>query len=207
VWILPWILGAAAVVIWVGGLLRTRSTLRERTRREEEMGATGETVTFAWSEKRLLEIMERFPHSPTPVVAYAQHAQRRGDLEEALGRFQVAIKRNGKDPRGYAGAAASLRGMGKLDESDALLRQADKRCPRRSEVQQQFAWNAIKRDDWQEAEHRWALHREYNPDDRMAYEQGQIALRKLGRPEEADALAAEQKARFRDRNVADATSS
>ena len=179
-WTPPWILAVVAAAVWIGGLWRTRASVRERVLREEEFGVMGETKAFVWSEKRLVEVMERFPHSPTPVIAYAQHAQRRGEFEETLSRFQVAIKRNSKDARGYAGAAASLRGMGKLEESDALLRQADKRIPRRSELQQEFAWNAIKRQDWEEVAHLWALHREYNPEDRMAYEQGQVALRKLG---------------------------
>ncbi len=203
---LVWVLGGITASVWGGGVLWTARAVRARLSTEQELAAMGESVTFAWSEKRLLETMERFPLSSTPAVVYARHAQRRREFEEALLRFQVAIKRNRKDPRGYAGAAASLRGLKRLDESNALLRQADKRCPKLAEVQQEFAWNAVVRQDWAEAERRWALHREYVPKDKMGYEQGQIALRRLGRAEEADALAVEQKAMFRERFSQDATS-
>jgi tetratricopeptide (TPR) repeat protein len=201
-----WAFVAIAIIVWPWGVVRTISAIRERSKHEQEGAASAESVAFAWSEKRLLEIMERYPRSATPAVTYALAAHRRRDWPETLRRYEVAIKRDRNDARGYAGAAAALRGLGRLDESEALLRQAEKRCPRRADLQQEMAWNAIARQDWQEAAHRWELNRQFSPDDRMAYEQGQVALRRAGRAEEADALAVEQKARFRDRFVQDAAS-
>jgi hypothetical protein len=54
----------------------------------------------------------------------------------------------------------------------------------------EFAWNAMARQDWREAAARWAMHRELRPNDKFAYEQGEIALRKAGLVEDANAAPA-----------------
>jgi hypothetical protein len=113
-----------------------------------------------------------------------------------LRRYQVAIERDPNDARGYAGAAAALRALKRLDESDALLRRAERRCREIVQLQREFGWNATVRKDWQEAARRWALHRQSFPDDKLGYEQGRSALRQAGRTEEADNLAAVAAARF-----------
>ena len=184
------------MLLWPLGMVVTLCAVRSRMKDDQEAAATKEAAAFAWSEKRLVEVMERFPYSPTPAFIWGQEAQRRGDWEEALRRYQVAIERDPKDPRGHAGAASALRALKRLDESDALLRRAEKRCRGIVELQFEFALNATVRKDWQEAARRWAMHRQFRPDDKLGYEQGQIALRKAGLTEEADALAAEAVARF-----------
>ena len=197
--IISWVLGTITVAVWGGGVVWTFKTLIHRTRHEQHNLAMEETILFSWSEKRLVEIMAKYPRSATPAFVYARQAQSRKDWDEALRRYQATIQRNRKDPRGWAGAVSVLRTLKRLDEAEALARKANRVCPKRAEVQQELAWNAMARADWKEAELRWRLHREYNPKDKLAWHQGQIALRKLGRDEEADALLADQKGRFRER--------
>ena len=184
------------MILWPLGVVVTLRASRSRMKDDQEAGATREGTAVAWSETRLVDVMERFPYSPTPAFLWGQVAQRRGDWEEALRRYQVAIKRDPKDARGYSGAAAALRALKRLDESDALLRRAEKRCRGAGELQFEFASNAGMRKDWQEAARRWAMYRQFRPNNKLGYEQGEIALRKAGQDEEADSLAADTVRRF-----------
>jgi hypothetical protein len=177
--------------------------VRQRTVDALERVARDEANALGWSEDRLLEVMERYPKNASPVSAYAHYAFRRQDWGEAQRRYQLAIKRNPRDASGYAGAAGALRRMKRLEESDAFLRRAEKRCEVRGPLQCEFARNAMVRQDWNEAARRWAMHRQFRPRDKFAYEQGEVALRKAGLVEEADALAAEKAELFPRINPAD----
>ena len=202
--ILTWIIVAIAMTAWPLGVVRTFSSIRERMRNEQEVVAARESAAFAWSEKRLLEIMKLYPYSATPAYTYAQSAHRRKEWEEALRRYEVAIKIDRKDERGYAGAAAALRGLGRLDESDAMLHQAEKRCRTTRNLPSEFGYNAFVRKDWEAAARYWAQHRQIFPDDRTGYRHNITALRRMGREDEAEALATEVRSRFREQIAAEA---
>jgi tetratricopeptide (TPR) repeat protein len=193
---LTWAIFGAAVAFWIAAIMLYLWTTRHRRSGDEEREAAPEAAALAWSERHLLDLMERFPRSLAPALHFAHHAYQRQDWSEALHRYQVAIKRNPKDFRGYAGAAAALRGLGQFDESDALLHRARRRFPKAGGLQSQLAWNAMARKDWQEAARCWAIYRHLWPNDKLGYDQGQIALRRCGLEEEANSLGTEIAARF-----------
>ena len=193
---LSWIIGSLAGALWGIGIFQTFRAMRQRVKAGEDQSANSEAAAMAWSEQRILEVMERFPRSPGPVVVYAYQAYRRGDLEEALRRYGLAMARGPKDERGFAGAANMLRHLDRLDEAEALLRKAQPRFPGSTALRAQFAWVAQGRKDWPEEARRWASYRAAAPADKLGYEQGVKALRNAGQIADADALAAEAMARF-----------
>jgi hypothetical protein len=187
-----WLIVGISALLWGLATWWFIVVARQRTVDGVEVTAEREASALGWSEDRLLEVMERYPKSASPVCAHAHYAFGRQDWDEALRRYQLAIARNPRHPGGYAGTAAVLRRMKRLDESDALLRRAEKRCAGRGPLQIEFARNAIARQDWHEAARRWAMHRQFRPRHKFAYEEGEVALRKAGLVQEADALAAEK---------------
>jgi tetratricopeptide (TPR) repeat protein len=191
-----WLIVGIGALLWGAAIWWFIMVIRHRMVDGLEIVASREASAFAYSEDRLLEVMERYPKNASPVCAYGQYARGRQDWEEALRRFQLAIARNPRQECGYAGAAAALRGMKRLDESDALLRRAQKRCEEAGLLQIECARNAMVRQNWHEAARRWAMTRQFHPNVKFAYEQGEIALRKAGLVEEAEALAAEKAERF-----------
>jgi predicted Zn-dependent protease len=161
---------------------------RDRVKRAEAVHAFKEATAFEWSESGTLEVMKRFPKSPTPAFIYAQHAHRRRDWAEALQRYQILIARAPKDERGYQGAAISLHELKRFEEADALLRRALRRRPSSKILRLEYARNAHFRGEWSEAVERWAAYRASNPTDKRGYEGGAEALRMVGKVAEADAL-------------------
>jgi tetratricopeptide (TPR) repeat protein len=186
-----WLIVGIGAVFWVTSLWWWFRAIRARMAADQENMARRESSAYGWTEGRAREIMERHPRASTPKFAYAQFALHRREWEEALRRFELALTYDPRDARGYAGAAAALRGLKRLDESDALLRRAAKQCKDHAPLQVQFAWNATARQNWHEAARRWSMHRQIYPKQKVAYEQGERALRKAGLAQEADALAAE----------------
>jgi Flp pilus assembly protein TadD len=193
---LNWIIGSLAGGIWGIGIFWAFCTIRRRMKAEEDHAAQMEAEAIGWSEKRILEAMERYPRSPAPAVVYARHAHGQGDFEEALRRYRLAMARGPNDERGFSGAAVVLRDLGRLDEAEALLRRAQHRFPGSNDLRAQFAWVAQRRKDWPEEARRWASYRVAAPADKLGYEQGVKALRNAGRIADADALTAEATGRF-----------
>jgi tetratricopeptide (TPR) repeat protein len=191
-----WLIVGIGAFTWGAAIWYCIVAIRWRLVNGLEIVAEREASALSWSEDRLLEVMERYPKSASPVCAYGQYASGRRDWEEALRRYQLAIARNPRHACGYAGAAAVLRRMKRLDESDALLRKAQQQCEHPEPLLIEFAWNAMARQDWREAARRWTMRRQFRPNEKIAYEQGEMALRKAGLVEEADALAAEKAERF-----------
>jgi hypothetical protein len=191
-----WLIAGIGALVWGAAIWWFIVAVRHRMASGLESVAGKEASALGWSEQRLLEVMERYPKCSAPVCAYATYARERRDWEEALRRYQLAIARNPRHAPGYAGAAAALRRLKRLDESEALLRRGWKRSEYPGPLHMEFAWNAMARQDWREAAARWAMHREFLPNDKLAYEQGEIVLRKAGLVEDANALAAEKAERF-----------
>jgi tetratricopeptide (TPR) repeat protein len=194
--VLSWIIVFVAALAWGIAGLWFVITGRQRQKYIENMTANKEADAVAWSEESALDVMERYPRSPGPAVVCAHLARDRRDWETALHYYRLAIARGRNDDRGYAGAAFVLRELKRFDESDALLRKGLRRLPRSTSLRREYAWNAHARGDWAEAARRWAAYRASDPADKVGYKAGEEALRKDGRTEEANALAAEAAARF-----------
>lgn len=63
-------------------------------------------------------------------------------------------------------------------------------------IRREYAWSGHARGNWAEAARRWAAYRASDSADKVGYRAGADALRKDGRTEEADVLAADAAARF-----------
>ncbi len=63
-------------------------------------------------------------------------------------------------------------------------------------MQREWALTAHVREDWPNAALRWAEYRASAPGDRLGYDKGLQALRKLGQTAQAEALIAEARIRF-----------
>jgi tetratricopeptide (TPR) repeat protein len=186
-----WVVIVIGVTLWCITLTWWVRNIRVRLASDQEQMARRESSAYGWSEDRARDIMERYPRANSPKCAYAEFALHRRDWEEALRRFELALAHDRRSAHAYAGAAAALRALKRLDKSDALLRRAEKRCTDRRLLHAQFAWNAMARQNWREADRRWGMHRQIYPKQKVGYEQGERALRRAGLVEEADALAAE----------------
>jgi tetratricopeptide (TPR) repeat protein len=193
---LSWTAVGIAAFLWGAAVFWYLRNDRERAKLKESEIANKEAETVAWSEERLLGVMKRFPRSPGPALAYAERAQQRGEWEEALRRYRLAIARGANGERGVAGAARALTELGRFDEADTLLRKVQRRFPGSSGLRREFARIAHRRRDWPEAARRWEAYRTAAPSDKMGYEQGMQALRMAGRTAEADDLAGEAAGRF-----------
>jgi tetratricopeptide (TPR) repeat protein len=193
---LNWTVALIAFAFWaamVGHYVVPRWGLR---REAEGKKADEEAAITAWSEALTLEVMDRFPRSAGPAAVYAWQAFKRKDYEEALRRYQEAIKRDPRDIRGYTGIARVLRDTGRFAEAEASLRQTRRRFPSALEVHADLAWIAQWRGDWPEAARRWEAFRKRFPKSELGYTQGAESLRNAGRAADADALRAEAAARF-----------
>jgi Flp pilus assembly protein TadD len=193
---LSWTAAGIAACVWGTAIFWYLSYMRKRAKLHDDKLAEKDAALWAFSEERLLAVMQRFPRSPGPAVEYAKHAQQRGDWEEALRRYRLAIACAPNGARGLVGAAKALAELGRFDEADTLLRKAQRRFPDSPSLQLDFAWIAHRRKDWPEAARRWEAYREAAPNDKVGYRQGVQALRMAARTAEANNLAGEAAARF-----------
>ena len=112
----------------------------------------------------------------------------RRDFSGALQQWQYIMERFPDNPSGHAGAGAAFREMGNLDKAEELLAQAFLRFPSSSEVATNYGWIANARRDWDPAVQRWELVRQRYPDSPSGYAGGGVALRELGRFDEAETV-------------------
>jgi len=148
---------------------------------------------FEEAERFTLDGAKRFPRHPHYLEGYAQVAQRRGDLEEAVRRWAVVRKKFRNSKKSFVDGAVCLCGLDRLDEADALLKRALQLFP--NDVAVLIPYNRISeaRQDWAEAYQRWDPLR-------FRHIAGLIgaarALYKLGRATEAEELLAQGRLRF-----------
>jgi len=135
-------------------------------------------------------IRERLRSAPRDIFfmeSYAYIAQIRGNLAEALLRWQKVKKSLSVSPRTYREMAACLRQVGKVNEADSLLRKAVRRFPKDVLCHIAYARVADERGDWPEA-----LSRSILLTERTGHILGVLgaakALTNLGKLREAKAL-------------------
>jgi len=101
------------------------------------------------------EAMARSPDDPELLFEFARAALARGDWEAAIRRWQIAEERFPGSWQSPQGAALALRGMGRLDDAERVLRVAIERFPDEPEPLFDLARLAEVRGDWDEVISRW----------------------------------------------------
>lgn len=119
----------------------------------------------------------------------AELAQRRGDLAAACDHWATARAVAPYAHAGYLEGANRLAETGRLDEAEAVLREAIERFPNERWPWLTHARIAHDRRDWNEAAVRWAALRQRFPDEDAGYSLGAEALKQAGREVEAATLS------------------
>jgi tetratricopeptide (TPR) repeat protein len=138
---------------------------------------------------------EHFPDDFLALLEYARAAERR-DHAQGLEGWQELRDRFPDRIEGYAGLAAALRKLGRLDEAEAALGESVAKFPESRQLALEFARIAEARRDWAAALDRWSAIRNAFPDEVWGYIGRAAALRELQRTEEAESILAEAVKRF-----------
>lgn len=159
---------------------------------QRELGSFGE------AQATLEEGVTKFAKQPELLFELARTAEAQNDWAEAAKRWQRARLDFPVNPEGYVGEAAALRRSGHLEAAKRLLAKAAERFPDDRRVQFETCISTHQQRDWAEAVRRWAVMRAKFPNDVSAHTLGAIALRELGRFEEADTLLVSAGEKFPD---------
>jgi tetratricopeptide (TPR) repeat protein len=143
---------------------------------------------FAELESLMLEGARRFPREPHYLEGYALVAERQRHFEEAFRRWAVVRKKFPHRQVAHACSVACLRYLGRFDEAETLLRKILRATPNELPLLFEFARLAEARDDWEAAYRRWEAVRPRHP---AGFYGAALALQKLGRIPDAEALLAE----------------
>jgi tetratricopeptide (TPR) repeat protein len=145
----------------------------------------------------LLEVaMNRFPNEAKVFTDYGRIAEYRKDWPAMADRFAEVRHRFPDNSEGYTGSAQALSMIGRVDDAESLLEAGQQRLPNDAAVFVDHAHMAELRRDWLALESRCAALRERFPDEPWPYAGGAMALRNLGRYDEADALLTDADLRF-----------
>jgi Flp pilus assembly protein TadD len=120
------------------------------------------------------------------MVANASNAFRRGDFPQAEQRWRAVLACHGKAAIGYVGLASALQKQQRPDNYEAVLREGMAALPGNRHLMERFAAAATQRGDWAEAAQRWRRYVLRFPQDGTGHQQLGVALKQLGRLEEAD---------------------
>ena len=137
------------------------------------------------------EAAARFPEVMSGHLTLAHVAMRRRDWTLARERWAKLRDAFPQHAEGFSGGAKAAMEAGRLDEAEALAREAVARFP-------EFVWGhlmlahmAIRRRDWTLARERWAKLRDAFPQHAEGFSGGAKAAMEAGRLDEAEALARE----------------
>lgn len=101
-------------------------------------------------EELYAEARDRFPDNSAFAILYAQTAERRRDLPEALARWKYVSERFPALVDGHWGLARALRDMGRFDEANQLFVETWRRFPDGGYLAWEYLNIAIRRRDWPE---------------------------------------------------------
>jgi tetratricopeptide (TPR) repeat protein len=122
---------------------------------------------FDEAEALMREGQRRAPRDPYYVDGLARLAERRGDNQEAIRRWERLRKKFPGVVSGYVRGAACLEGASQLDAAEALVEKAVRRFPDELVAWIQWASAAEHRRDWPEALRRWQTAGERFRNDRI----------------------------------------
>lgn len=108
------------------------------------------------AENVLVDASERFASNPYPFAELAGLAIARGDLPEAIERWNVVLDRFPSFDRAYTESATIMRKVGRHAEADERLRVIVERSPEYLPGHVEYAKSAELRGDWRLASERWA---------------------------------------------------
>jgi tetratricopeptide (TPR) repeat protein len=148
---------------------------------------------FAELESLALIGAKRFPNQPHYLFGYALAAQRQRNLDEAVRRWAMVLKKFPNHQPAYVQSVGCLREAKRLDEAEALLRTALRKMPNDLFLLIEHCRLAEARGDWAAAYTRWESLRSRH---RVAFDGAAQALHKLGRTAEAEALLEEGRVRY-----------
>jgi tetratricopeptide (TPR) repeat protein len=137
------------------------------------------------AEELALEGQRREPKNQLYAGVYALAAERRGETEEAIRRWEHVRKQFPGYSMGYVNGGMCLRAVGQLDAAEEMLATATRLFPHDGRAWIDWANLAEFRGDWVESARRWQV-----VIDRTRHVAGEIgiarAMEKLGRMDEAE---------------------
>ncbi len=145
---------------------------------------------FDEAESVALDILSRdYPH-PYIAVMYVNIAEQRDHVDRKMARIEQVMAILPNNAEIFELYIAELQRQNRNEEAEQALVQGLKRFPRAESLAIRYARMAHDRGDWDEAVLRWAELRENFIFYKDGYEQGAVALRALGREQEAEAVLA-----------------
>ena len=112
---------------------------------------------FDDADALMREAQIRTPRDPRPAGDYALVAERRGDIKEAILRWDRVRKKFPRYPAGYIHGSLCLRLDGQLDAAEALSQKAIRLFPDEMPVHIERAKLAERQRDWPETLRRWEV--------------------------------------------------
>ncbi len=150
------------------------------------------------AEELLQQARYRFGTDPGPLREYARVAEAKGDVAEAIKRWNGVLFRFPLDMPVHLTASEAFERLGEPLEAEATLRAAIDRFPTESRPMLELAkFLLFKRRNYAAAVEAWAALRRAFPNNEEAYASGAEALRRAGRGDEAEILREEHRVRFR----------
>lgn len=149
--------------------------------------ALRELGNFDEADQLLKHAIGLEPLLSPPAVEYARIAQQRGDLEEALRRWDY-VRSRFEDRAAWIEAASILSRTGREDEAITLLNTARWQFQNKPEPIIELARLFIRNGDLEEAARQWKALRDQFPQDERGFIDGASTLCQLGRQDEAEAI-------------------
>lgn len=148
------------------------------------------------AEALLRPFIDQYGVREVILLELAAIAEDKGDLEEALKRYEALINKFPMFQPGYHGAIKTLELLGRENEADAMRLRLAHRFQDELWPWAEWARNAGRLGDGNEVAVRWHIVRERFPGSEEAWREEANAFAALGRGDEADTLRSEYKARF-----------
>lgn len=140
------------------------------------------------SEKGLLELIATYPKSPIPMSRWAERKLDEKAWSEALQRGEKLTSAFPKDISGYLICVKALIGLKEAVKAEVLIDDVLRRFPLQSQPLIDHATMSHMKQDWPEAQRRWALVRHKFPSLAKGYVWEAKAYVQLDNPAKADEL-------------------